>query len=33
VGSVVNSQLMRQLALVVIGLVATLVISGQLARV
>jgi hypothetical protein len=33
VGAVVNSNLVRQLAFVVIGLVAALVISGQLARV
>jgi hypothetical protein len=31
--SVVNSHLVRQLVLVAIGLVAALVISGQLARV
>jgi len=32
VGSVVDSHLIRRLALVVIGLVAVLVISGQLAH-
>jgi len=32
VGSVVNTLLVRHLALVVIGLVVVLVISGQLAR-